>query len=84
MLQMEGNTTKGNLWGICAQVDKVSKNFSCAYQGTLPIDKSYVIGNYAWSVSLTKGAHTAQSTVYVKTGPAILGSYHIAYRLYQP
>jgi hypothetical protein len=68
MLQMGGNTTKGNLWDTCAEVDKVAKNSSCTFQGTLPIDKSFVVGNYAWSVSLTKGVHTAQSMVYVKAG----------------
>jgi hypothetical protein len=84
MVQLGGNTKKGNVWDISAQVDKISKNFSTAFQGTLPIDKSFVIGNYAWSVSLAKGAHTAESTVFILTGPVALGTFHFAYRVYQP
>ncbi len=84
MLQIGENTTSGNLWDICAQVDQSGTNFQCSYQGTLPTDKSYVVGNYSYSVSLAKGKHVVQGTVFTKTGPATLGTYHAHYGVYQP
>jgi hypothetical protein len=71
MLQVGGNKTAGNLWDICGYVDKSSTGFTCAYQGALPTDGSDVIGNYAWSVSLSAGTHTAQPEAYV-IAPATL------------
>jgi hypothetical protein len=84
MLQIGQNTTTGNVWDICAQVDQSGSKFQCSFQGTLPTDKSYVVGNYAYSVSLKKGRHVVQGTVLTQTGAAALGAYHALYRVYQP
>jgi hypothetical protein len=83
MAQIGQNKTAKNLWDICATLNLKTDPFVCAFQGTLPVDGSYVIGNYSWSVPLAKGAHTVQPTVYV-TSPATLQNYHAAYRVYQP
>jgi hypothetical protein len=84
MIQIGQNTTTGNLWDICAQVDQSGSKFQCSFQGTLPTDKSYVVGNCAYSVSLKKGRHVVQGTVLTQTGAAALGTYHALYRVYQP
>jgi hypothetical protein len=84
MVQAGANKTAGNLWSICADIDKQTNLLECPYQGTLPTDQSSVIGNYAWSASLAPGIHKVQPTVFVKTGAAGLNFYHIIYRVYQP
>jgi hypothetical protein len=83
MVEAGGNKAAGNQWAISGQVDGKSDGFDAPFQGTLPTDASYVTGNFAWSVSLTKGTHTALPTVFVK-GPAGLGDFHIVYQVSQP
>jgi hypothetical protein len=82
MEQLGGNTTAKNNWDICAAIDKTDT--PCLFQGTLPTDSSFVMGNYIWSMSLPAGAHTAQPLVGVEAGPARIGSFHITYHVYQP
>jgi hypothetical protein len=84
MVQAGANRTAGNSWSICGDIDKETNLLACPFQSALPTDRSYVVGNYAWSVPLAAGTHKVQPTVYVKTGAAGLGMYHIAYRVYQP
>jgi hypothetical protein len=84
MEQVAGNKTAGNLWAICAEVDNGKKvSFNCPFQGTLPTDKSPVVGNFLGSVPVAAGTHTAQPEVFVSAAAAII-SFQIAYRIYQP
>jgi hypothetical protein len=83
MEQVGGNTTTGNSWAICADVDRKPDSFPCPFQGTLPTDRSAVIGNYLWAVPLSAGTHTSEPTVFVKA-PAVINNFQIAYRIYQP
>ena len=83
MVQMRGSRAAANVWAICPFVDKSNAAFDCAIQGTLPTGNDFVVGNFAWSVPLAKGIHTAQPGVTV-TAPAGIFDYHITYHLYQP
>jgi hypothetical protein len=82
MVEAGGNKAAGNQWAISGQLDGKPDGFDAPFQGTLPTDASSVTGNFAWSVSLTKGTYTAQPTVFVK-GPAMLGDFHITYQVSQ-
>jgi hypothetical protein len=82
MEQIGGNKTAKNNWDICAAIDKTGT--PCFFQGALPTDSSFVIGNYIWSMSLRAGAHTAQPEVGVEAGAATISSFHITYHIYQP
>jgi hypothetical protein len=83
MVEAGGNKAAGNQWAISGQIEGKPDGFDAPFQGTLPTDASYVTGSFAWSVSLTKGTHTAQATVFVKD-PAALADFHIAYQVSQP
>jgi hypothetical protein len=83
MEQVGGNTAASNFWSICADVDGKTDSFLCPFQGTLPTDKSAVVGNYLWSVPLAAGTHTSEPTVFV-SGSAVIFNFQIAYRIYQP
>jgi hypothetical protein len=83
MVEAGGNKVAGNQWAISSLVDGKQDGFDGPFQGTLRTDAGYVTGNFAWSVSLTKGTHTAQPTVFV-THPATLAVFHFAYQVSQP
>jgi hypothetical protein len=84
MEQVGGNRTPKNFWDICPLVDKKTTNAApCLFQGALPIDSSFVVGNYLASVPLHAGAHTAQALVGV-SAKATITFFQIAYRVYQP
>jgi hypothetical protein len=83
MEQVGDNTTPKNLWDVCADLDGKTTEFFCPYQGTLPTDKSFVVGNFIWTVPVKAGAHTAEPLVFV-SGAAFINSFQIAYRIYQP
>jgi hypothetical protein len=84
MLEVGENKSAENFWSGCAAIDGKSSDLVCVFQGALPTDTSYVIGNYTWSVSLTKGTHTLQPTAIVETGPAVVAYYHMTYHVYEP
>jgi hypothetical protein len=83
MVEVGNNKAAANRWVICPLVDKSSTKLFCPTQGTLPTDQGHVVGNFAWSVLLTKGTHTVQPAVFV-AAPAAIFDYHFTYRAYQP
>jgi hypothetical protein len=83
MEEVGNNKTAKNFWDICAEVDGGKTATPCIFQGTLPTDSSFVIGNYLWSVPLPAGAHTAEPEVGV-AAPATIANFHITYHIYQP
>jgi hypothetical protein len=83
MVEMGNNKATANKWVICPLVDKSSTKLFCPTQGTLPTDKAHVVGNFAWSVLLTKRTHTVQPAVFV-TAPAAIFDFYFTYRVDQP
>jgi hypothetical protein len=84
MIEVGRNEVAGNAWAISGQIDGKPDHFTAPFQGTLPVDRSYVTGNFAWSVSVATGTHIVQPTVFITAGPVVVGFYHVAYQVSQP
>jgi hypothetical protein len=70
MVQVGNNTTANNLWDVCEIVDngqEGTNTLPCPYQGTLPTNSSYEVGNYVWSVSLPEGLEFADEVTMGKS-----------------
>jgi hypothetical protein len=83
-VQLGGNSTANNEWGICTFVDgNYIHTPGCPFQGNLPTDLSNTVGAFAQQTSVTFGPHVVQTFVYT-TGGAQLDTYNIIYRVYHP
>jgi hypothetical protein len=78
-----GQSSSGNNWGICTNVDGVIGAGICTYQGTLPSDGSYVSGSFTNVLSVAQGRHTVQAELFLTSG-ATLEEYSNTYSVYLP
>jgi hypothetical protein len=78
-----GQTSSGNAWGICTNLDGSNGAGICTYQGVLPSDGSYVSGSFTNVLTVTHGSHTVQAELYLTSG-AILAQYSNTYSQYAP
>jgi hypothetical protein len=83
MSQAGDNTVSGNRWAIVAYVDGSSVHGG-PYQGTLPVDGSYVMGNYHDSLPVAKGTHTVSFSLYVGAATGLSGAWQATYAVYKP
>jgi hypothetical protein len=81
-LQVGGQSTAGNLWAICTEVDG-GIQFLCPYQGYIATDGTYVTGSFNLAVAVSPGTHTVQEIVFTAAG-ATVGDYHNTYVVYRP
>ncbi len=72
----------GNYWYIGVFMDGSPLPYG-PFQGYLPSDGTWVVGNVNQSISLTPGTHTVQSFVVSYAG-LIVEDYHMNYRVYTP
>lgn len=83
-IQLGGNKTEGNEWGICTFVDgNYVYTPGCPFQGNLPTDGTYTVGTFAQQTSVSFGPHTVQTFVYTTNGGQ-KDTYNIIYRVYHP
>jgi len=83
-IQLGGNATASNDWGICTFVDGAYIHTpGCPFQGNLPTDGSNTVGTFAQQTSVNFGPHTVQTFVYTTAG-AEKDTYNIIYRVYRP
>jgi len=78
-----GQTTSGNAWGICTNLDGTNGAGICTYQGVLPSDGSYVSGSFTNVLTVAHGSHTVQAELYLSAG-ALLAQYSNTYSQYAP
>jgi len=81
--EVGAQTSSGNTWGICTQVDGVYSGI-CVYVGELPTDGSYQTSSLGNAIAVTPGTHTVQAFVFVSTAGAFLAQYSNTYHLYRP
>lgn len=85
-VQAGDNTTAGNEWGVCAELDNedMPPTRGCPFLGTLPTDATYQGVSFTFAQSgVTAGKHTLQGFVYTFFGGSF-DNYTITYRLYTP
>ena len=78
-----GQSTSGDAWGICTNLDGTIGAGICTYQGVVPSDGSFVSGSFTNVLSVAKGKHTVQAEIYLISG-AILAQYSNTYNVYVP
>jgi hypothetical protein len=71
--------TAGTEWSICSIVDGVPANVkpNCSIQGTLSPTGS--TGSVSQSAIVGAGSHTVQTSVYVQSNSAKIGSWQVLY-----
>jgi hypothetical protein len=78
-----GQSSSGNAWGICTNLDGTIGAGICTFQGVLPSDGSFVSGSFTNVLSVAKGTHTVQAELYL-TSAAELAQYSNTYSQYAP
>ena len=78
-----GQTSSGDSWGICTNLDGTIGAGICTFQGVLPSDGSYVSGSFTNVLTVTHGTHTVQAELYLTSG-ALLAQYSNTYSQYIP
>jgi len=78
-----GQTSTGNLWGICTNLDGSTGAGICTFQGAVPSDGTYVSGSFTNVLTVAHGTHTVQAELYLSSG-AILAQYSNTYSQYAP
>jgi hypothetical protein len=78
-----GQTSSGNAWGICTNLDGTTGAGICTYQGVLPSDGSYVSGSFTNVLTVAHGSHTVQAELFLSAG-ALLAQYSNTYSQYAP
>jgi len=78
-----GQSSSGDAWGICTNLDGTIGAGICTYQGVVPSDGSYVSGSFTNVLTVAKGSHTVQAEIYLIVG-ATLAQYSNTYSQYAP
>jgi len=78
-----GQSSSGDAWGICTNLDGVIGAGICTFQGVVPSDGSYISGSFTNVLSVAKGKHTVQAELYLSVG-ATLAQYSNTYSVYIP
>jgi hypothetical protein len=78
-----GQSSSGNLWGICTSLDGKNGAGICTFQGVVPSDGTYVSGSFTNVLTVAKGTHTVQAELYLTDG-ALLAQYSNTYSQYAP
>ena len=78
-----GQTSSGNAWGICTNLDGTIGAGICTFQGVLPSDGSFVSGSFTNVLSVAKGTHTVQAELFLDA-TATLAQYSNTYSQYAP
>jgi hypothetical protein len=78
-----GQTSSGDAWGICTNLDGTNGAGICTFQGVVPSDGSYISGSFTNVLPVAKGPHTVQAIVYLTIG-ATLAQYSNTYSVYLP
>ena len=76
-------TSSGDRWGICTNLDGSNGAGICTFQGALPSDGSFVSGSFTNVLTVAHGTHTVQAELYLSSG-AILAQYSNTYSQYAP
>jgi hypothetical protein len=78
-----GQTSSGDYWGICTNLDGTIGAGICTFQGVVPSDGSFVSGSFTNVLPVARGSHTVQAEVYLTSG-ATLAQYSNTYSVYLP
>ena len=78
-----GQSSSGNAWGICTNLDGTIGAGICTFQGVLPSDGSFVSGSFTNVLSVAKGTHTVQAELFLDA-TATLAQYSNTYSQYAP
>jgi hypothetical protein len=78
-----GQSSSGDAWGICTNLDGTIGAGICTYQGVVPSDGSYVSGSFTNVLTVAQGHHTVQAEIYLTIG-ATLAQYSNTYSVYVP
>jgi hypothetical protein len=78
-----GQTSSGDAWGICTNLDGTIGAGICTFQGVVPSDGSFVSGSFTNVLPVTKGSHTVQAELFLDSG-ATLAQYSNTYSQYAP
>jgi hypothetical protein len=65
MMQVGNNSVATNRYAICALVDGNYINPGCPFQGEVPTDGTYLVGNYRGNYKVAKGSHTVSFQAYI-------------------
>ena len=78
-----GQTSSGDQWGICTNLDGTVGAGICTYQGVVPSDGTFVSGSFTNVLTVSKGSHTVQAELFLING-ATLAQYSNTYSQYAP
>jgi hypothetical protein len=78
-----GQTSSGDAWGICTNLDGTIGAGICTFQGVVPSDGSFVSGSFTNVLPVTKGSHTVQAELFLSSA-ATLAQYTNTYSQYAP